>query len=79
MPQRPSLLLFLACLSFLDACKQGPVVTVYLSDPARAGMESYNSLTNVPGFSLYKDTDKFVCFNPTDAETLFNYCSVNKR
>lgn len=74
----------LHCLAFLSgvllttvACKKGPQVTVYVSDPARSGMEFYNFATKEGGFVEFPRTDKFVCLTPTDAETLFNYCSVN--
>lgn len=64
--------------SGVGSCANGPKVTVYLSDPAMSGMEFYNQNTKQSGFVNYSDTDKFVCFNPNDAQTLLNYCAVSK-
>jgi len=65
-------------LCFLYSCGNGPKVTVYVSDPNNLGMEYYNETTGAQGFVGYSVTDKFICFNPTDASTLFNYCGLGK-
>lgn len=66
-------------LVLVNACASGPKVTVYLSDPAAGGCEYYDPNTQAGGFVPYSSTDKFVCFNPTDAQTLINFCGISNK
>lgn len=59
----------------LYACKDGPQVSVYISDPARNGMSGIDK-NETPIFAAYKDTENFVCFKPSDFETIANYCKL---
>ena len=81
MDYRKTLTLFASFLlgfsiCFIASCGSGPKVTVYLSHADANGMDYYNENTDESGFIKYSDTDKFVCFNQADAQTLFNYCSL---
>lgn len=58
------------------ACGHGLLVSVYISDPARGGMEFYDSTNGHKGFVKYEDTDKFIAFTPSDAQALFDYCGI---
>lgn len=83
MQPRKSLLLLGTCLSALlclgfGGCKNGPDVTIYISDPKERGMEYSNDDGTVQGFVPYEHTDKFVCFTPGDAQTLINFCGASK-
>lgn len=71
-----SILLLMFFLCFLPHCKTGPKVRVYLSDPAKGGMEFYDQNTDVGGFVNYAETNKFICFTPGDMQTLLNYCGT---
>jgi hypothetical protein len=42
---------------------------------AGGGMEYYDERTKVSGFVPYSATGNFTCFNPTDTQTLLNYCA----
>ena len=68
------LILFALCL--LSSCKGGgPQVTVYVSDPSVGGLDGYNEATQQSSFVKYADSDKFVCFNPPDAQSLLDNCA----
>lgn len=74
-------LLFLGLIFSLlgfSTCQTGPKVTVYISNPARGGMDFSNNLTGEKGFVPYSKTDKYVALTPTDAETLLNWCEVSR-
>ncbi len=60
----------------LSNCAGGPKVTVCLSNPKMMGMNCFSETTGQPSFLPYMDTNKFVCFNPTDAQTLLNFCGM---
>lgn len=64
--------------AYLIGCEVGPKVTVYISDPDRGGMEYYDAQGN-SGFVPYSVTDKYVAFSPADAQTLLNYCGIDKQ
>jgi hypothetical protein len=77
--------LFLGSIFLLGAtstqvagCGSGPKIIAYLSDPQANGMEFYNENTGEKGFVNYSETDKFVCMNKADAQTLYNYCGLGK-
>lgn len=74
-----SLLLTLLISSSLLACSKGPKVTVYISNPDKGGMDFHNNKTKKDGFVTYWDTDKFVCLEKTDMNTLLVYCNEKKR
>lgn len=61
------------------SCANGPKVRVHISDPTRGGMDFYDQRTKESGFAFYAETDKFVCFNTMDIQTLLNYCGVGKQ
>lgn len=61
------LAIFTLCLGSIS-CASGPKLSVYLSDPAKNGMESPT------GFIPYSATHKFICLEPSDLGTLLNYC-----
>ena len=63
----------------LVACANGPKVTVYVSNPAKGGMDFADEKTNVKGFVPYSSTDKFIALTPQDAETLLNYFPETSR
>ena len=73
MLQKLSLILFTAFL--LSSCGNGPQVTVYVSDPAVGGLDGYNEATQKSSFVTYANSDKFVCFTPTDAQSLLSNCA----
>lgn len=62
----------------LYGCGAGPKVTVYISDPSQGGMQFYNENTGQSGFVAYSETDKFVAFNPADAQMLIDYCKLSQ-
>lgn len=70
------LILSLVCL--LNSCKEGPKVTVCVSNPSESGFECYSQETKKSFFLKYEDSDKYVALSPADAQTLFNYCANNK-
>lgn len=63
--------LTLSLISLNLSCASGPRLTVYVSDPAKGGME-FSGKTK--GFVVYADTDKFTCLEPSDLTTLLDYC-----
>lgn len=72
--------LFLTALLVLtSSCASGPKVTVYISDPAQGGCEYFNPNTQQGGFVDYSLTDKFVCFQPAEAQALINFCGINDK
>lgn len=75
MPLLRLLLPFLI-FSFI-ACSSGPKLTVFISDPAKGGMEWSNKATRKSGFVPYSATDKFVCLMPSDLAALIDYCVAN--
>lgn len=60
------------------SCANGPKVTVYISDPAKAGMEFFNQANGSNGFIPYDQTDKFICMNQSDMTALLTYCRGDK-
>ena len=83
MPRKQLLTWFVGCLSgiallTIGSCGHGPLVTVYISDPSREGMEFYNEKTGATGFVEYSQTDKFVCLNQVDMQAYLNYCGGKK-
>lgn len=60
---------------FVDSCASGPKVTVCILDPAVSALECYNEQTGQASSIPVSASDKFVCFNPTDADSLLNYCA----
>lgn len=67
-------LVFMLCA--LTGCpKDGPQVTVYTSTPASGGM-NYSDPKGNKGLKPYSQTDKYICFTPTEAQTLLNYCEA---
>lgn len=84
MRLRRWLMLLAVCLSAfflagIGQCSNGPKVSVYISNPGAGGMDFANQATGEQGFIPYNQTDRFICFLPTDAETLLNYCGVNRQ
>lgn len=67
-----------ALISQAAGCGSGPKITVYLSDPSQGGMEYFDENSGVKGFVNYSETDKFICMNKADAQTLYNYCGLGK-
>ncbi len=61
--------------ALLIGCAHGPKVTVNISSPERGGMDWYDERTNKAGFVPYSATDQYMCFNPSDAQLLLNYCA----
>lgn len=69
----------ICCLSFLlSSCKEGPKLTVCVSDVSAGGFDCYDSTTKKSSFLKYQDSDKYVAMPPADAQTLFNYCAQGK-
>lgn len=63
----------------LDAIlASGPLLKVYLSDPTIGGMDFYDEKTGKSGFVYYSDTDKFICLDQVDTQTLLNYCGIKQ-
>lgn len=66
-----------ALLAFSAACKSdGPQITIYISDPAKSGMDY--ATTSSKGFVPYSQTDNFVCLSPSDERTLLEYCEAER-
>jgi hypothetical protein len=74
MQLRLLLILFVACIEASCASPPGPRLTVHVSDPSRGGMDYFDSRKEQRGFIPYSQTDKLVCFSPTDLEALLTYC-----
>ncbi len=72
-----SLISLVLCL--LASCKNAPQVTVYVVDVNAGGMDGYDEATKQTSFLEFKDTEKFVCFNPADASTLINFCGAGSK
>lgn len=60
------------------SCGKGPKVTIYISNPQKSGMDFYNENNNTKGFVDYSKTDKFICMNQTDLQSVMNYCGAKK-
>jgi hypothetical protein len=58
----------------IAACKSGPKVAVYVSDPASSGMQGVLA-DGKPTFKPYIETENYVCYEPNDMRTLLEYCS----
>lgn len=78
MLQKKYLILSLVCLSSLLGCKQGPKVTVCVSNPEVAGFECFNQVTQTSFYLNYNDSDHYVALSPNDAQALFDFCAQNK-
>lgn len=71
--------IFGLCLLPIGSCANGPQIRVHVSDPASGGMQYFDEKTSDKGFILYKDTDNYVCFTPSDAQALLSYCGGSKK
>jgi hypothetical protein len=69
-----SVILLIVCLAS-SSCNEGPEVTVCVSDVQAGGFDCVNSVTKITSFIAYGDSDKYVAFNPTDAQSLLTYCA----
>jgi hypothetical protein len=58
----------------LSSCNEGPKVRVNVSNPSAGGMDYYDEALEQSGFTPYEATNKYICFTPTDLQTLLNYC-----
>lgn len=67
-------LLAIAFLLGISACATTPRMTVYVSTPARGGMNFHDPRKGSGGFLPYDQTDKFVCFTPDDLGVLLDQC-----
>lgn len=65
-------------VALMISCGAGPKLRIYLSDPARLGMEYYDETSGQSGFVNYSETEKFICLNQPDANALLSYCGVKK-
>lgn len=79
MPMQQKLLLTLLAASLLSSCGSGPKVTVCVSDPAAGGFNCYNENTQQSSFLVYSASDKYIAFDPTDAQTLLNFCAQSSK
>lgn len=77
MPRKLWLILLLALP--LSNCGNGPKVKVCVSDPAAGGFDCYDENSGKSSFIAYQDSDKYVAFDPSDAQALLNYCSQNSK
>ena len=75
MQRPPKLLLTLLLILPLNDCANGPKVKVCVSDPKVQGFDCYDERTGESSFLPYSESDKYVAFNPPDAQTLLNYCA----
>lgn len=66
-------------VAMIQACGNGPKLTVYISDPTNNGMEFFNERTGEKGFVKYEETEKFIAFTPADAQMMFDYCGLGKK
>ena len=78
MRRRLSLLLMLLLAYQLSSCAGGPQVKVCISDPPSGGFDCYDERTHVTSFLPYVDSDKYVAFDPSDAQTVLTYCENAK-
>ena len=76
---RKQLLTLLLVSLLSSSCSHGPKVTVCVSDPAAAGFDCYDERTGKSFFLPYAESDKYVAFNPTDAQTLLTFCAAGKK
>lgn len=67
--------LILLPICLLSDCASGPRVKVCVSDPAVHGFDCYDEQTGKSSFVRYEDSDHYVAFDPTDAQTLLGFCS----
>jgi hypothetical protein len=61
----------------MGSCSNGPKVRIEISTPAQGGVAWYDENTGQSGFTPYSQTDKHVCFTPTDLQTLMDYCGLS--
>ncbi len=83
MPLRRYLMLLLVSVSAfflvgINQCSSGPKLTVYISNPNAHGFD-FSDATGNKGFLPYEKSDRFVALSAPDAETLLNYCGVNRQ
>lgn len=71
---RPKLLLMLSLICLLSSCKNGPKVSVCISDPASGGFSCFDEQTGKSFFVAYEASDKYVAFSPSDAQALLSFC-----
>lgn len=76
MQMQLKLLVMPLVVCLLNSCASGPKVTACVSDPAAGGFDCYDENTQVSSFLPYAASDKYVAFNPSDAQTLLNYCAT---
>lgn len=79
---KKKLLLLLSCATFLTSCKEGPDLSVCLSDPAnnQAVCSGYKNREPKQPFVLpYPETENYIMLSPDDAELLINYCKLKKK
>lgn len=70
------ILLISSALFLLSNCGGGgPKISVFISDPKVGGLDGYDEATQKASFVKYADSDKYVCFTPTDAQTLLSSCA----
>lgn len=62
----------------INQCAMGPKLKVYISNPNAHGLD-FSDGDGSKGFLPYEKSDHFVCLSATDAETLLNYCGVNRQ
>jgi hypothetical protein len=67
--------IFIVVLFIFLGCKDGPKVDVFVSDPARGGMSGVDK-NERPIFVKYEHSENFLCFKPSDVETILNYCKL---
>ncbi len=72
---RLSLLLMLLLVALLSSCGSGPKVMVCVSDPGAHGFDCYDERISKSSFLPYDQSDKYVAFNPADAQTLLSFCA----
>jgi hypothetical protein len=78
MLRQLKLWLILLPVLLLSDCAGGPRVKVCISDPAYHGFECYDERTETASFVPYELSDKYVAFDPTDAQTVLTYCQAVK-
>lgn len=74
MPLKKFKILFI--LLSLSACKTGPKVDVCVSDPKNNGFQCVDK-SQKAYFLKYQDSENYVAFNPTDAQTILSYCGAS--
>lgn len=72
-----NLRLLAICLVSLTSCREGPKVTVCISDPVNDGFQCAD-MSNNKFYLPYKESDNYIALNPDDARELFEFCKRNK-